>query len=201
MNNRWGTNKTQCIQVLDKGFKILQQDGQGMPASYPAIFYGCHFTNCSPSSKLPLKLSSINSVTTDITYNFVTGSEVTYNAAYDIWLDPEPNTTDRNQQEIMIWLTTEGSTIQPIGKYKEDVHYADHNWAVWTGNNGKNEVVSYVAYSKLATLKFSILDFVNDAKNRGLFTNNWYLTSIQAGFEPWKGGAGLAVNNFDVVVS
>jgi hypothetical protein len=30
---------------------------------------------------------------------------------------------------------------------------------------------------------------------------SWYLTSIQAGFEPWNGGVGLAVDNFTASVS
>ena len=33
-----------------------------------------------------------------------------------------------------------------------------------------------------------MLDFINDVRNRGAITNSWYLTSIQAGFEPWQGG-------------
>ena len=41
-----------------------------------------------------------------------------------------------------------------------------------------------------------MLDFIDDVRNRGAITNSWYLTSIQAGFEPWQGGAGLAVTNF-----
>ena len=31
-------------------------------------------------------------------------------------------------------------------------------------------------------------------------TDNWYLTSIQAGFEPWQGGVGLAVKTFNATV-
>ncbi len=57
-------------------------------------------------------------------------------------------------------------------------------------------MVSYVASSPIASWSFSVLDFINDAKNRGAITNSWYLTSIQAGFEPWIGGTGLAVNSF-----
>ncbi|WP_263992013.1 GH12 family glycosyl hydrolase domain-containing protein [Mycobacterium bourgelatii] len=30
---------------------------------------------------------------------------------------------------------------------------------------------------------------------------SWYLTSIQAGFEPWQGGVGLAVESFDAKVT
>jgi cellulase/cellobiase CelA1 len=31
---------------------------------------------------------------------------------------------------------------------------------------------------------------------RGYAQRSWYLTSVQAGFEPWIGGTGLAVNSF-----
>ena len=67
-------------------------------------------------------------------------------------------------------------------------------WQVWQGSNGSNNVISYVAPSAITSWNFSVLDFINDIRNRGAITNSWYLTSIQAGFEPWIGGAGLAVN-------
>ena len=46
-----------------------------------------------------------------------------------------------------------------------------------------------------------MLEFINDIRNRGAITNSWYLTSIQAGFEPWQGGAGLAVTSFSAAVN
>src|SRR6185503_17489379 len=55
--------------------------------------------------------------------------------------------------------------------------------------------------SPIASWSFSVLDFINDVRSRGLVTNSWYLTSIQAGFEPWIGGAGLAVNSFSAAVN
>ena len=42
--------------------------------------------------------------------------------------------------------------------------------------------------------------FVNDVAARTQVTSSWYLTSVQAGFEPWSGGAGLAVNTFSADV-
>jgi chitodextrinase len=62
-------------------------------------------------------------------------------------------------------------------------------------------VISYVAPSPITSWSFSVLDFINDVRNRGAITNSWYLTSIQAGFEPWVGGAGLAVNSFSASVN
>jgi chitodextrinase len=73
-------------------------------------------------------------------------------------------------------------------------------WEVWRGNPGWN-VVSYVAPSAISSLNFSVLDFINDVRTRGVITNSWYLTSIQAGFEPWIGGTGLAVTAFSAAVN
>jgi cellulase/cellobiase CelA1 len=202
MNNRWGTSAQQCINVTGTGFSIQTQQGtgntSGAPVSYPAIYYGCHYTNCSPGTNLPMQVSSISSATSSINYQFVAGA--TYDAAYDIWLDPTPKKDGVNQQEIMIWFNRQGS-IQPIGSVVGNATIGGRSWEVWRGSNGSNAVVSYVAPSPITSWSFSVLDFINDVKNRGAITSSWYLTSIQAGFEPWIGGAGLAVTNFSAAVN
>jgi glycosyl hydrolase family 12/cellulose binding protein with CBM2 domain len=202
MNNRWGTSAQQCINVTSTGFAITSQQGvgstSGAPVSYPAVYYGCHYTNCSPGSSLPMQVSSISSATSSISYNFVSGA--TYDAAYDIWLDPTPKTDGVNQMEIMIWFNRQGS-IQPIGSVVGNATIGGRTWQVWRGSNGSNNVISYVAPSPLSSWSFSVLDFINDVRNRGAITNSWYLTSIQAGFEPWIGGTGLAVTSFSAAVN
>jgi len=64
MNNRWGTSAEQCINVTGSGFTITSQRGvgntSGAPVSYPAVYLGCHYTNCSPGSNLPMQVSSIS---------------------------------------------------------------------------------------------------------------------------------------------
>lgn len=199
-NNRWGTSATHCISVGSNGFRITQQDGSSTsgPVSYPSIFYGCHYTNCSPGTVLPKQLSTIGSVTSSISYTYV--NNATYNAAYDIWLDSTPKKDGVNQTEIMIWFTRTGN-IQPIGSVTASATIGGKSWQVWTGNNGGNNVVSYVATSTMSSWSFSVLDFINDTRNRGYANNSWYLTSIQAGFEPWSGGVGLAVNSFSASVT
>ncbi|BCJ54996.1 glycosyl hydrolase family 5 [Actinoplanes sp. NBRC 14428] len=202
MNNRWGTSAQQCINVTSSGFAITSQQGvgstSGAPVSYPAVYYGCHYTNCSPGTNLPLQLSSISSVTSSISYNYVSGA--TYDAAYDIWLDPTPRRDGVNAMEIMIWFNRQGS-IQPIGSVVGTTTIGGRSWEVWRGSNGSNNVISYVAPSPITSWNFSVLDFINDTKNRGAITSSWYLTSIQAGFEPWIGGTGLAVTNFAAAVN
>lgn len=203
-NNRWGTTATQCINTTSNGFSITQQDGvgstSGAPVSYPSIFLGCHYTNCSPNSPLPKQLSTIGSANSSISYSYP-GSG-TYNASYDIWLNADTNVSGVQDTEIMIWFNRQGS-IQPIGSQTGTASIAGRSWAVWTGSNGANNVVSYLfTGSPLNSLSFDVMDFVRDTFTRGsqYGTNAWYLTSVQAGFEPWIGGVGLAVNSFSATV-
>ncbi|MBQ1022505.1 cellulose binding domain-containing protein [Micromonospora sp. D93] len=201
-NNRWGTTAQQCINATNNGFEITTLNGSsptnGAPTAYPSVFFGCHYTNCSPGTNLPIQVSSISSATSSISYRYVSGA--TYNASYDIWLDPSPKRDGVNQMEIMIWLNRQGP-IQPIGSVVGTTNLAGRTWEVWRGSNGSNNVISYVASSAISSLNFSVLDFINDTRNRGAITNSWYLTSIQAGFEPWQGGAGLAVTSFSANVN
>nr|WP_280177841.1 cellulose binding domain-containing protein [Mycobacterium pseudokansasii] len=64
-NNRWGTSAAQCINVTATGFAITKADGSaptnGAPLSYPSVYLGCHYSNCSPGSRLPAQLSQLTS--------------------------------------------------------------------------------------------------------------------------------------------
>ncbi|MCG7205404.1 GH12 family glycosyl hydrolase domain-containing protein [Streptomyces arenae] len=201
-NNRWGTSATQCITVTDSGFRIAQADGSvptnGAPKSYPSVYNGCHYTNCSPGTNLPARLSSIASAPSGISYSYVSGAA--YDAAYDIWLDPTPRTDGVNRTEIMIWFNRVGS-VQPVGSPVGSATVAGRQWEVWSGNNGSNDVLSFVAPSAIGSWNFDVMDFARQAVSRGLAQDNWYLTSVQAGFEPWQNGAGLAVTSFSSSVN
>lgn len=201
-NNAWGTSAPQCVNQVGDGFQVTTADGSvptnGAPKSYPSIFFGCHYTACSPGTTLPKRVGSISSAPSRIEYNYTGGA--VYDAAYDIWLDPTPRTDGVNQTEIMIWLNKVGS-IQPIGSQTGTATIAGTTWNVWKGNNGGNDVISYVAPSALSGLGFDVKDFVNGAISEGLATPDWYLTSVQAGFEPWENGAGLAVTQFSASVN
>jgi hypothetical protein len=201
-NNRWGTSATQCIDVGGSGFRITRADGSvptnGAPKSYPSIYNGCHYSNCSPGTSLPRQIGSINNAPSSISYNY--GGDGVYNASYDIWLDPTPRTNGVNQTEIMIWFNRVGP-IQPIGSQVGTANVGGRSWQVWTGSNGANNVISFIAPSALNSWSFDVMDFVDETVRRGMAGDNWYLTSVQAGFEPWQGGAGLGVNSFSASVN
>jgi hypothetical protein len=201
MNNEWGADIPQCINVTSGGFAVTADHSKatnGAPASYPAIYYGCHYNNCSPGTDLPMQISEIKTVTSNISFSYP-GSG-TYDAAYDVWLDPTPKKDGVNKQELMIWFNRQGQ-IQPVGSKVASATIGGRTWEVWTGNNGANDVVSYVAPSPIKSWNFNILDFINDTKTRSGVTNSWYLTSIQAGFEPWQGGTGLTLTSFAASVN
>jgi hypothetical protein len=201
-NNAWGTSQAQCINVTSSGFQITTADGSvatnGAPKSYPSIFNGCHYTNCSPGTNLPAQLSNISSAPTSISYSYV--SNAVFDAAYDIWLDPTAKTDGVNKTEIMVWFNHVGS-IQPVGSKTGTASIGGRNWDVWTGNNGGNDVISFVAQQTMSSWNFDVKDFANSAISHGLAQSNWYLTSVQAGFEPWQNGVGLAVNSFSSSVN
>ncbi len=201
-NNRWGTSNAQCINVTASGFQITQADGSvpttGGPKSYPSVYNGCHYKNCSPGTNLPKQISQINSAPSSVSYNFV--SNAVFDAAYDIWLDPQPKTDGVNKTEIMIWLNHVGA-VQPVGAQTGSASVGGQNWAVWTGNNGGNDVVSYVASSAMSSYSFDVKDFIRQTISLGKAQDSWYLTSVQAGFEPWQNGTGLAVNSFSSSVN
>ncbi|MGA5125599.1 GH12 family glycosyl hydrolase domain-containing protein [Streptomyces pseudogriseolus] len=201
-NNRWGTSATQCVTATNSGFRVSQADGSvptnGAPKSYPSVFNGCHYTNCSPGTALPARIGGISSAPSSISYSYV--DNAVYNASYDIWLDPTPRTDGVNRTEIMIWFNRVGP-IQPIGSQVGTANVAGRTWQVWSGGNGTNDVLSFVAPSAISSWSFDVMDFVRETVARGKAGNDWYLTSIQAGFEPWQNGAGLAVNSFSSTVN
>ncbi|MFJ3981614.1 GH12 family glycosyl hydrolase domain-containing protein [Streptomyces fungicidicus] len=201
-NNRWGSSATQCVTATDTGFRLTRADGSvptnGAPKSYPSVFNGCHYTNCSPGTALPARISSISGAPSSISYGYV--GDAVYNASYDIWLDPTPRTDGVNRTEIMIWLNKVGP-IQPIGSQVGTATVAGRSWQVWSGGNGTNDVLSFVAPSAISSWSFDVMDFVRETVARGMAGSDWYLTSVQAGFEPWQNGAGLAVNSFSSTIN
>jgi chitodextrinase len=202
-NNNWGDDTTQCIDVnqTGPGFNVTTANHNkatnGAPGAYPSIYFGCHYANCSVGSGLPLQASAaaFNGIRSSVTMNYPGGG--VWDAAYDIWFDPTPRTDGQNTgAEIMVWLNKQGS-IQPVGSQVGTANINGATWNVWFGNIGWN-VVSYVRQSATSSLDFAVNDFYGDAVNRGYGQRSWYLTSIQAGFEPWVGQTGLAVTAFSV---
>jgi endoglucanase len=199
-NNVWGDSTTQCINVTNTGFTVTSAvhnlPQNGAPAAYPSVYAGCHYANCTSGSGLPLRVSDsrFSTISTSVSMSYPNNGSV-YDASYDIWFDPTARTDGQNTgAELMVWLNHTGS-VHAAGSQVGTVSIAGATWEVWYGNYGWN-VVSYVRQSPVSSINFNVTSFYRDMVNRGYAQNSWYITSVQAGFEPWVNGTGLAVNNF-----
>jgi len=199
-NNVWGDSTTQCINVTSTGFSVTSAvhnlPQNGAPAAYPSVYAGCHYANCTSGSGLPMRVSDSRFATTStsVSMSYPNNGSV-YDASYDIWFDPTARTDGQNTgAELMVWLNRTGS-VQPAGSKVGTASIAGANWDVWYGNYGWN-VISYVRQGAVSSINFAVSSFYRDMVSRGYAQNSWYMTSVQAGFEPWVNGTGLAVNNF-----
>lgn len=203
-NNAWNNGGNQAITVTQTGFTITTENGSaptnGAPLGYPSIYTGWHYGTGSPGTNLPLQISDIHTATSSITYTYPTSG--VYDASYDIWLNSTPITTGVNQQEVMIWFDHTGP-IQPVGSVVGSATIDGKDFVVWQGSNGQNNVVSYVSTTPITTwTNFDVMGFINDADALEPAVNtSWYLTSIQAGYEPWSGSVGAGVDGFSATVT
>ena len=102
----------------------------------------------------------------------------------------------------MIWFNHTGP-VQPVGSVVGTNTIGGQNYTVWQGSNGQNNVVSYVATTPApTTTNLNLLPFIASTETLNPAINNtWYMTSIQAGFEPWTAIPGAAVTSFSASVN
>src|SRR5436305_4244556 len=102
----------------------------------------------------------------------------------------------------MIWLNSRGG-IQPAGSVVANkVSLGGATYGVWFKRIKGRSYIAYVAANTTVSVgNFDVLTFIHDAVRRGYINSSWYLISIQAGFELWQDGAGLATNSFAATVN
>jgi cellulose 1,4-beta-cellobiosidase len=200
-NNEWNSTAQECVAVSGTSFFVTQGNFNlpttGSPAAYPSIFTGCHWGTCtnSTTSGLPVQVKTLPSVRSS--WATVPTASGTYATAYDIWLNQTPSTTGLpNGTELMIWLRSTGG-VQPGGSLVGTATVAGATWNVWQANQ-------YIAYQRTApTSSVDNLDIgavLQDAVARGAVQSSWYLIDIEAGFDIWRGGQGLATSSFSASV-
>lgn len=195
-NNAWGADTPQCTTAFDTGFSVeASHDKDSGPAAYPSIVVGCNYGTCTRDTPYPLPLAEMGDIRSSWAVTVPRRGD--FNVAYDVWLDPTPRREGANTgAELMIWLDRT-DRVQPIGAQEATVEVAGTRWAVWTGENHGTPVISYVREEPTDTvIDLPISEFVTEATQRGVVEPTWFLTNIQAGFEPWIGGEGLSTDAF-----
>jgi len=204
-NNEWGSSAPECISTDGNAdFTVanssISNSTSGAPGGYPSIYKGCHWGACTSSSGLPIQVSALH--TGEVTSSWSTsqpGGGSAYDVAYDIWFNQTPTTSGQpNGAELMIWLNHNGS-VQPFGsQVASNVSIGGRGFNVWFGNQGWN-TISYTMTSPATSVSNLDIDqLVADAVGRSYIQRSWYLIDVEAGFELWQGGAGLATSSFSV---
>ncbi|MBX6371953.1 MAG: cellulose binding domain-containing protein [Acidothermus sp.] len=206
--NEWNSSAQQCLtidtttgawSVSTANFNLPTN---GAPATYPAIYKGCHWGNCTTVNVgMPIQVSKIGSATTSWSTTQV--SSGAYDVAYDVWTNTTPTTSGQpNGTEVMIWLNSRGG-VQPFGSQTATgVNVAGHTWNVWQGQQTSWKIISYVLTPGATSISnLDLKAIMLDAAARGSLNTSDYLIDVEAGFEIWQGGQGLASNSFSVSVS
>jgi Glycosyl hydrolase family 12/Cellulose binding domain len=209
-NNEWGSSAAECITTDGNAdFTVanssISNATNGAPGGYPSIYQGCHWGNCTSGglSGNPVQASAIT--TGKVTTSWSTtqpGGSSAYDVAYDIWFNQTPTTSGQpNGTELMIWLNHNGP-VQPFGsQVATGTSIGGRGYNVWFGTQGWN-TVSYTMTTPVTSVSgLDLAPIVQDAISRGYIQPSWWLIDIEAGFELWQGGAGLATNSFSVNVN
>jgi len=206
-NNEWASSAPECVTTDGNAdFTVANSSimsGQhSPPGGFPAIYKGCHWGACTPRSGFPIQVSGIRAgaVTTRWSTSQPGGRNV-YNVAYDIWFNQTRTTSGApNGTELMIWLNHHGH-VRPYGsQVASKVSVGGRSYNVWFGKQAWNTVSYTMTTPATSVSNLDLRPLIADAVRRGYIKTSWYLIDVEAGFELWQGGAGLATKSFSVNV-
>ncbi len=209
-NNEFGSGASECA-TTDGGadFTVansaIDNATDGSPGAYPSIYQGCHWGNCSSGglTSTPIQVADLTPGTVTTSWSTTQpGGSSDYDVAYDIWFNQTPTTSGQpNCAELMVWLNHNGS-VQPFGsQVTSGVSLGGRSYNVWEGAQSFGDTVTYdmtTAATSVSDLDVGTL--AQDAVSRGYISSSCYLIDVEAGFELWQGGAGLATTSFSVNV-
>jgi cellulose 1,4-beta-cellobiosidase len=211
-NNEFDSSASECVTTdgnadFTVANSAIANATNGEPGAYPSIYQGCHWGNCSSGglTSTPIQVSALTTgkVTTSWSTTQPGGSANAYDVAYDIWFNQTPTTSGQpNGTELMVWLNHNGS-VQPFGsEVASGVTIGGHTYNIWYGTQSSWDTVTYdMTTASTSVSGLDIGTLTQDAVSRGYTQTSWYLIDVEAGFELWQGGAGLATNSFSVNIS
>jgi Glycosyl hydrolase family 12/Cellulose binding domain len=210
-NNEFDSGASECATTDGNAdFTVanssIDNATDGSPGAYPSIYQGCHWGNCSSGglTSTPIQVADLTAGTVTTSWSTTQpGGSSDYDVAYDIWFNQTPTTSGQpNCAEMMVWLNHNGS-VQPFGsQVASGVSLGGHTYNVWEGGQSFGDTVTYdmtTAATSVSDLDVGTL--AQDAVSRGYISKSCYLIDVEAGFELWQGGAGLATDSFSVNVA
>jgi hypothetical protein len=206
-NNEWNSSASECISTDGNAdFTVANSSislSGGAPGGYPAIYKGCHWGDCTSNSGLPVQVGSLAPGTVTTSWATSQPGGGAYDVAYDIWYNQSPTTPGQpNAEEMMIWLNHTGG-VEPAGSVvASNVSLGGRTYDIWEDQMSSWKDVSYVMTSGATSVSnLDIGTLAADSVSRGYMTDSDYLIDLEAGFELWQGGAGLATDSYSVSVT
>jgi hypothetical protein len=209
-NNEWGSGEPESIATIgNAGFTVenssIANAVNGAPGGYPSIYSGCHWGDCTQGGLAahPVPVTALTKPgTVRTSWSTTQPAGNAYDVAYDIWFNQAPTTTGQpNGAELMVWINHHGG-VEPYGTQVGTSEINGVSYQVWEGAQAWGDTISYVMNNPTTSVKnLDIGGLAADAVHRGYVRTSWDLIDVEAGFELWQGGAGLATNSFSVNLS
>ncbi|GHE13764.1 glycoside hydrolase family 12 protein [Streptomyces alanosinicus] len=183
-NNVWGSGAGSQCTWANSG------TSWGVWADHPNTGGIKSYANSTKS--INKRIDSLGWLTSD--YNVSVPSSGAYETAYDIW--------DTNHKyEIMLWMNKTGA-VGPIGSYQDNVTVGGHNWNVYKGTNGSNEVFSFLRTSNSTSGTVDVKPILNwIAYSKGWMSSSETIGDVQFGYEITSSSGGLNFNTDNLTVS
>ncbi|KAI0126783.1 concanavalin A-like lectin/glucanase domain-containing protein [Xylariales sp. AK1849] len=147
------------------------------------------------------QLSAVSSIPSTWKWS-QTGTSLVADVAYDLWLAPTSGGT--NAYEIMIWLAAFGGAgpISASGSAVATTTIGGVSYSLYSGTNGDTTVFSFVASSTVTSFSGDMMDFFDYLTTNQGVPSSYYITSLQAGTEPFTGeNAVLTTTAYSISVS
>jgi Glycosyl hydrolase family 12/Cellulose binding domain/Putative Ig domain len=206
-NNEWNSGASECITTdgnpdFTVANSAISNATNGAPGGYPSIYQGCHWGNCSSGglAATPIEASNLGTGKVTTSWSTTQTGSGAYDVAYDIWFNRTATTTGQpNCMELMVWLSHNGS-VQPFGsQVASNVNIGGRSYNVWEGAQSSWNTVSYTMTTGTTSVtNLDVGQLAQDAISRGYMPSSCWLIDVEAGFELWQGGAGLATKSFSL---
>ncbi|HET6876570.1 MAG TPA: hypothetical protein VFH38_03490 [Jatrophihabitans sp.] len=207
-NPYWRGSGESCIRSLPgPGFRVLgtpAPDGAGRVVAYPDIFRGCIWNICTPNSNMPIQVSAIERAVT--TWHISATAAGTWNASYDIWFGKHAMTQGHaDGAELMIFIREHGGCCAL--HHAPQVRVGRHMY--WLINRRRYDPDfglswNYIQFRRVHPTAhvdhLRLEPFLQLCERLGVIRPSWWMENVEAGFEVWSGGRGLATTNFAVTV-
>jgi len=184
-----------CLENTgNAGFTITRSTADGSYSAFPNTSSGWEW-GVAPlhGYAYPVREKDDGEPRTSVSVGLVNSG--VYNAAYDTWFSTYKQTNGQdNAAEVMIWLSCRDNCIGWEPVRIEGVEFLESQWVAY--HNGVHW--RYTAFVAATNRTYFTNLWLNPFFSAAGIDPNWYLTSIDFGFELYSGGDGLRVNSYSL---